>query len=312
MRLARLKAGAIALVVALATSPLVPLSALAGGPPVRIAVVPGGGSGIEQDIVDRISNELSNNPKVAVSTVNPDWYVVCNIKENMDQMSGQIRYNGNVLIKTKGGQVLGTVAVQKYNQDFSLSPGAPLNKALVDRAARDVIAAASERAMAPIERAVDTEMDTRDKIIKAQMLADSEEYDGAINALRLVTPESPHFDDVRDMMEEFDMERTALENIKAATAKAGTGQYSAAIAQVKQVSAKSRYKKRADQLAATWKAKAGGASKKLVKNKKPAAKPKTATAGNKQAELKALDKVLNLEKKAIEDAQAKVRANMGK
>lgn len=56
-------------------------AAFAGAPPVRIAVVPGGGSGIEQEIVDRISSSLSANQNIALSTVNPDWYVVCNIKE---------------------------------------------------------------------------------------------------------------------------------------------------------------------------------------------------------------------------------------
>lgn len=131
--------------------------ALAAAPPVRIAVVTGGGSGIEQEIVDKITNEIQNNPNVSVSTVNPDWYVVCNIKEMMDQMSGQIRYNGNVIIKTSGkGQIIDTVAVQKYNQDFSVTPGAQLNKALVDRAAKEATSAAASRTIPAIERAVAT------------------------------------------------------------------------------------------------------------------------------------------------------------
>src|ERR1017187_3684804 len=77
-------------------------------PPVRIAVVPGGGSGQEQEVVDRITDRLQEIQTVALSTVNPDWYVVCNIKENIDQVSGQIRYNGTVIIKTVGGDILGT------------------------------------------------------------------------------------------------------------------------------------------------------------------------------------------------------------
>ena len=96
--------------------------AFANAPPVRVAVVPGGGSGMEQDVVDQISQQLGGMDGLEISTTNPDWYVVCNIKENIDQMSGQIRYNGNILIKTVGGKVINTVAVQKYNQDFSTSP----------------------------------------------------------------------------------------------------------------------------------------------------------------------------------------------
>ena len=48
------------------------LAALAA-PPVRIAVVCGGGSGIEQEIVDRISNNLSTMivAMFMLSTVNP-------------------------------------------------------------------------------------------------------------------------------------------------------------------------------------------------------------------------------------------------
>src|SRR5580693_3166201 len=93
------------------------IAALAA-PPVRIAVVCGGGSGIEQEIVDRISNNLSSINDVVLSTVNPDWYVVCNINENIDQASGAVRYNGSVIVKTAGGHVISTKAVQKYNQDF--------------------------------------------------------------------------------------------------------------------------------------------------------------------------------------------------
>ncbi len=279
-------------------------AAFAGAPPVRIAVVPGGGSGIEQEIVDRISSSLSSNQNIALSTVNPDWYVVCNIKEFMDQTSGQIRYNGTVLIKTTGGHIISTIAVQKYNQDFSLSPGTPLNKALVDKAARDVISGASERAIGPIENAVATEMETRDKVIQGQMLADQEEFDGAINALRLVTPDSPHFQNVRNLMEEFAMEKQAKDNLAKARALINSGKSGQAIALLKAIPAKSRYKGRASALLASI----GGGKKKpaLAKNKKPQA---TASTG-KQADLKALDRALELEKKAIENAQAKVRSQI--
>ncbi len=279
-------------------------AALAGGPPVRIAVVPGGGSGIEQEIVDRISNNLQNNPNIALSTVNPDWYVVCNIKEFMDQTSGQIRYNGTVLIKTTGGHIISTIAVQKYMQDYSLSPGTPLNKALVDKAARDAVSGAAERAIGPIENAVSVEMETREKVIQGQMLADQEEFDGAINALRLVTPDSPHFQNVRNLMDEFAMEKQAKENLARAQSLIKSGKSGQAIALLKAIPAKSRYKGRAGALLASI----GGGKKKpaLAKNKKPG----SVVSSGKQADLKALDKALELEKKAIENAQAKVRSQI--
>lgn len=251
------------------------LPSLAMGPPVRISVVTGGQSGIEQDIVDKISVQLEQNPSVAISTVNPDWQVVCTIKENMDQYSGQIRYNGDVVVKTMKGQVITTVAVQQYKQDFSVTPGAPLNKALVDRAAREATAGAAARAIPRIEQAVEIEMDTREKIITAQIQAEQKQYDAAINTLRLVSADSPHFQNARDLMNEFEMKKARA----AAPAKP---------------------KKKANTLAAT-KPKA----KVLVKNNKSGS-----TGGD--ADLKALDKVLKIEKQAIEDAQAKVRTKLNK
>ena len=287
------------------------LPASAAVPPVRIAVVCGGGSGIEQSIVDRISGQLEMNNNVALSTVNPDWYVVCNIKEFMDQMSGQIRYNGTVLVKTAGGQVLSSVAVQQYKQDFSLTPGAPLNKALVDSAAREAIQGAAERAMGPIERAVQVEIDTREKIVSAQIMADSEEYDAAINSLRMVSPDSPHFQNVRGLMEEFASEKAALDNLKNAEANASKGKYSTAVAMLKQIPAKSRYSKKAKGLIASYSAHLKGAPKKrLVKNK--STKGTSTSASSKQAELQAMDKVLKMEKKALEDAHAKVKKQLNK
>lgn len=289
--------------------------AVAAAPPVRIAVVTGGGSGIEQEIVDKISNEIQNNPNVSISTVNPDWFVVCNVKEFMDQMSGQIRYNGNVIIKTAGkGQIIDTVAVQKYNQDYSVTPGAPLNKVLVDRAAKEATSAAASRTIPAIERAVATEMETREKIIRAQIMAEEEQYDGAINSLRLVSPDSPHFENARDLMGEFSMEKQAMESLKQAQAQAASGKYGAALASLKTIPAKSKYRAKANALASSYSAHShGSAPKKLVKNNKSttSSSTKTASSGG-DAELKALDKVLKLEKKAIEDAQSQVNKRLNK
>ena len=288
--------------------------AYAEAPPVRIAVVTGGGSGIEQSIVDRIESRLQENRNVALSTVNPDWYVVCNIKEFMDQVSGQIRYNGSILVKSQGGQIISSIAVQKYSQDFSLSPGTPLNKALVDKTAKEVIYASAQRAIIPIERAVEVEMDTREKIVKAEILADSEEYDAAINSLRLVTPDSPHFKNVRNLMDEFQAEKNALENLKKAEALAKSGKAGNAIALLKHINPKSRYYPKAKSLMAAWGGRAKAVSKKptrkLVKSK-TTAKAKTGNS-SKDAELKALDKVLKMEKKALEDAHNKVKKQLNK
>jgi len=224
------------------TSVICSLSALAA-PPVRIAVVCGGASGIEQEIVDRISNNLSSISDVVLSTVNPDWYVVCNITESIDQASGAVRYNGSVITKTSKGHVINTVAVQKYNQDFSLSPGAPLNKKLVDNAARDVIASAADRVVNPLQQAIVVEMETRERIIKAEGLADSDQYGEALSLLAPITPDTPHFKDVRDLMDEFAMEQDALERMNSATAKASKGRYSEAISTLRDVNKKSkRYK----------------------------------------------------------------------
>lgn len=173
--------------------------ALAGAPPVRIAVVPGGGSGIEQDVVDQISQQLGGMEGVALSTVNPDWYVVCNIHENLDQMSGSIRYNGNVLVKTVGGKVISTVAVQKYNQDFSTSPGAQLNKALVVNAARDVINNVASRAVPQIQQQVMMEMEGRSRINDANQMASQGHYDDALTTLEQITPDFIEFASVRNL-----------------------------------------------------------------------------------------------------------------
>src|ERR1700733_2915261 len=197
-------------------------------PPVRIAVVPGGGSGIEQDVVDQISGQLQNTEDVVLSTVNPDWYVVCNVQEKMDQMSGQIRYNGTVTIKTTDGHVIGTYAVQKYNQDFSLSPGTPLNKALVDKAARDVIGQLANRAIGPLQQAVQIEMETRERVGKANELADQGKFDDALQLIEPITPDTPHFAQVQKLHEQLVADKQAAELMKAGTDKEKAGHFAEA------------------------------------------------------------------------------------
>jgi hypothetical protein len=181
--------------------------ALADAPPVRIAVVPGGGSGQEQEVCDRINGQLQSNQDVALSTVNPDWYVVCNIKEMLDQNSGQIRYNGTVTTKTTTGHIINTVSLQKYNQDFSLTPGAQLNKKLVDNAVQDVIGGLADRAVGPIQQAVEVEMETRERMIKATRLGAERKFDEAIALLRPISPETPHFSAVQALKRKLEIQR---------------------------------------------------------------------------------------------------------
>lgn len=227
-------------------------------PPVRIAVVPGGGSGIEQDVVDRITGMLEGSADIVVSTVNPDWYCVCNIQEHNDQVSGQIRYNGTVTVKTVDGTVISTVSAQKYNQDFSMSAGAPLNKRLVDAAAQDVIATISQRAVGPIQQAVQVEIETRELIIKAELLADEDKYDEAIASLRPVSPDTPHFKGVRQLIAEYEMEKQAIALCEAARQRAAQGRYSEAIKLLTTVDPKSKRTKLAKSRIATYRAKLAG------------------------------------------------------
>ena len=242
------------LLLGLSTLVLLSFSQAQAAPPVRIAVVCGNGSGIEQEIVDRISGQLSSMSDVVLSTVNPDWYVVCNINESLDQGSGSIRYNGSVIVKTTSGQVLNTVAVQKYNQDFSVSGVAQLNKKLVDNAARDVINSASQRVIAPIQQAVMVEMETRDRIIQAQTLGDQDQYQEAIALLRPITPDTPHFKDVRDLIDEMEMELDAFERMKSAKAKAASGRLQEAINIARDVNSKSKRYKESRTRIAGWRA----------------------------------------------------------
>jgi hypothetical protein len=170
-------------------------------------VVPGGGSGQEQEVCDRINGQLQSNQDVALSTVNPDWYVVCNIKEMLDQNSGQIRYNGTVTTKTTTGHIINTVSLQKYNQDFSLTPGAQLNKKLVDNAVQDVIGGLADRAVGPIQQAVEVEMETRERMIKATRLGAERKFDEAIALLRPISPETPHFSAVQALKRKLEIQR---------------------------------------------------------------------------------------------------------
>ncbi len=220
--------------------------------PVRLSIMASSGSGIEQDIVDYIAAHFNDDSNVVISTVNPDWQVSCQIVDKQDRQSGQIRYNGTVTIKTLDGQVVGTVSVQKYNQDYSLEQGAPLNKQLVDSAAKEVIKVVGERAAEKINEAVEVEIQTRDQIAKANFLGDKDEYDQAIVVLKEIGRDSVHFQAVQKSIAQFEMEKRALELTRNAEAKAKIGQYSQAISLLKDVDIHSKRYKLSKQLTAKY------------------------------------------------------------
>jgi hypothetical protein len=239
MFVSRVKDKVLFMALVVATSLSLSIPAFAAVPPVRMSVTPGGQSGIEQEVCDRLSMGLSNAQDIVISTVNPDWFITCTIVEKNDQVTGQIRYNGTVTVKTRDGQVITTSSVQKYNQDYVV-PGQQLNKRLVENAARDVIQAVTDRSLPPIQQAVEIEIETRKRIIEAEMKAEDDKYDEATAVLRAIGPDSPRFKAVRALMDEYAMEKEAMQLISTAKSKARAGAYTQAVVALRQVNKKSK------------------------------------------------------------------------
>lgn len=239
MFVSRVKDKVLYMALVVATSLSLSIPAFAAVPPVRMSVTPGGQSGIEQEVCDRLSMGLSNAQDIVISTVNPDWFITCTIVEKNDQVTGQIRYNGTVTVKTRDGQVITTASVQKYNQDYVV-PGQQLNKRLVENAARDVIQAVTDRSLPPIQQAVEIEIETRKRIIDAEMKAEDDKYDEATAVLRAIGPDSPRFKAVRALMDEYAMEKEAMQLISTAKSKARAGAYTQAVVALRQVNKKSK------------------------------------------------------------------------
>lgn len=283
-------------------------------PPVRIAVVPGGGSGQEQSAVDQIAAGLDGNANVALSTVNPDWYVVCNIVEQTDIVAGNVKVNGTVLIKTTDGQVINTVSVQTNKQDFSLQPGAPLNKAMVDTAVREVAAGMAQRALGPIQDAVNVEINTRDRIISAKTLEERDQFDEAISQLLPVSPDTPHFRAVRALIDELQMEKESFQLVKEGQALAQKGNYAQAIRVLQGINRKSMRYPVAVQRIATYRL-AMSHPKKLTRIKPAAAASPVAKSNDTDNRLKALEaqkKALEAQTKAIEAQEAELKSRPAK
>jgi hypothetical protein len=262
-------------------------------PPVRLAIVPGNGSGMEQEVADRVTDQLQSNNDVKVSTVNPDWMAVVNIVDKTDNIALTIRVNGTLTIKTRDGHVIDTVSVQTNKQDFSTAVGTPqpLNRALVDSAARETIDKLVERAVNPINDAVAVEMQTREKIIQAQGLGDNDKYADALDILKTIGPDTPHFKGVRELMAEFQMEQDALDLMNQAKASAHVGKIRQALAQLRAINSKSKRYPPARQMIAQL-------------SRQVAAHPSKSASGSPD-EVKALEaqkKALDAQKQAI-DAQ---------
>ena len=278
-------------------------------PAVRIAVVPGGGSGMEQEVVDRVSGDLQSNPRAKVSTVNPDWFVQCNIFDRNDTGGGSVRVNGTVVIKTVDGHVLNTVSMQTNKQDFSLTPGMPVNKALANKGVAEVISGLVDRIRQPLAEAIDIEIQTREKLMNAQNLGDDDKYQEGIQVLMTVSQDSPHFTGARKMMDEFQMEQDAIEMVKEAKGLAAAGKYSQAIQVLKQVSPRSKRVRQGlvPSLIAKYRASMGG-RRAPAKAASPA--PKAKASSDADAQLKALEaqkRALDAQKKAVEAQEAALK-----
>lgn len=271
--------------------------------PVRLAITAATGSGTEQQVVDSITSRLQENQYIVISTVNPDWNVSCRVDDNTDFASMNVRVNGTVTIKTaKDGAVINTISAQANKQDFSASGTAPVNKALITSAMREVIQELSQRSIQPIEQAVVTEIDTREKIEKAKSLAHEEKYDEALETVMMITRDSPHFWPAHALADQIQMEKDARNLVNQAKAKARQGQYRQAIVDLRQVNSKSKRYPTAQGLIATY------SHNTLAKNKTAAA-PKAADATN--AQLKALAaerRALELKRQAIDAQEAAIRS----
>ncbi len=289
--------------LALATLFVLSVNQAQAAPPVRIAIVPGGGSGMEQEVCDRISDQLQSSPNIQISTVNPDWYVVCSITDTADLVAQNVRVNGTVTIKSVDGHILNTVSVQTNKQDFNTSPGvaAPMNKALVENAKREVIGGLAQRAIGPIMDAVETEMATREKIIKAQTLGDEDHYAEALDILMTITPETPHFKGARSLIAEFQMEAEAIDLIRQARQKAQQGNGHEAIKFLNAVSPKSKRSALAKSLIAQL------SGRRVTKIKSGTAGAKST---NTSAQLKALEaqkRALDAQRRAIEAQESAIK-----
>ncbi len=271
--------------------------------PVRIAIVAASGSGIEQQLVDALTEQLQEDPSIVLSTVNPDWYVTCRVEDHIDTSALSVRVNGTVSVETaKGDAVLSKFSAQANKQDFSVSGQTQINKALVTSAMNEVVANLTQRAVQPIEDAVFTEIDARDKIAQAKALAAEDKYDEALTTVMTITRNSPHFWPAHTLVDQLEMEKAAFNLVTEAKALAKQGKYQQAIADLRQVDRKSKRHQTAVSLIASY------SRPTLAKNKST---PASVSQAQSSAQLKALaaeKRSLEARRRAIEAQEAAIRS----
>ena len=271
--------------------------------PVRIALVAGSGSGMEQTVVDNMTGQLQENENIVVSTVNPDWLVTCRIEDHTDIAALTVRVNGTVTVTSVAdGRVLNTFSAQANKQDFSTGGPTPLNKALVDSAVKELTAQLCQRSVQPIEDAVVVEIATRDKIIQAENLANIDKYDDAMAILLTIDRGTTHYWPACQLASRFQMEKDALELITQAKAEDRAGHDKAALVALHQVNPNSKRYRLAQGMIATF------SHPTLAKNK---THPKAGAKANTNAELKALEaqkQALDAQRKAIDAQETAIRS----
>jgi hypothetical protein len=192
-----------------------------------------------------------------------------------------------------------------------------MNKRLIDDKAREALMGLVSRANTELEKALPIELDTRDRIIAAQIAASQDNFDQAMNGLRTVGPDSTHFKNVQGLIAVFQMEKEAFESVTEAQALIKKGQYSQAIKVLNDVDPKSKRSKIAKEKIAFCKsaiARLAQSKKRLAKNKPQAASSSPAKDSN-QAQLQALEaqkQALKAQQKALDAQEALLKSKSAK
>lgn len=271
--------------------------------PVRISILAVTHSGVEQQLVDALTAELRENPNIVLSTVNPDWFVNCRIEDHTDFASMNVRVNGTVTVETaKDGAVLNTFSAQANKQDFAVSGTAPVNKALITSAMNEVVHDLTQRSVQPIEDAAFTEIDAREKILKAKALESEDKYEDALSTVMQITRDSPHFWPAHALVDHIKMEKEAYELVGQAKSLARQGQYRQAIADLRQVSSKSKRYRTAQGMIATY------SQQTLAKNKSKVSSGLQAEQNSQLKALQAEKRELEARRRAIEAQEAAIKS----
>lgn len=224
---------------------------------VRLSIVAGSSSGMEQEVIDRLSDQLSTVPNLIISTLNPDWIGTVSLVQSSDTVASGVRANGTLTIKTKDGQVIHTVSVQTNKQDFNLHPGvpSPVNNVLVDKAVHEVADLLVDRSSNEIKDAVALEIETRGKLNDAKHLGEQDKYAEALDIINSVTADTPHYQECQQLKGQFEDEQKAYNAMSEAESSIKLGRFSRAISQLREVDATSKRYRRAQNMIADTKQK---------------------------------------------------------